>query len=509
VTGPSVLRLASEAGSTRERAAPECFADLNLDQVIATITGDREAYRLESYYYAPLSDADAVAYRHEVFRDLRRGELRAHVESFAEAMRQSRERTRHAALLRDVRQRRRLHLDGASCYCEAVTGLTRALQQLRPRSRGLRALAAYLEAYLASPPFAALQADTEHLLRTLGDVRYGLTILPDRVTVRRSAAGIDDGVAIERAFARFEGPADDAMPTLPPSYALNSVESAVLERLTQLFPEVFGQLDAFADRHADYHEPVIAVFDREIQFYLAYLDYVARFEAAGLGFCFPTVAAGHDELLVEEAFDTALAERLLEEGGFVVTNDFRLSPGERIFVVTGANQGGKTTFARMVGQVHYLASLGCPVPARVARVPLCDELLTHFEKEEDPRQLRGRLQDELMRLQALLERATPRSLLIVNEVFASTTIDDARLLGRRVLVRLLERQLPAVWVTFVEELASFDPRIVSVVSTVDPASPLRRTFKLLRRPADGRAHALALAKAHGLTYEDLRRRLRP
>ncbi len=510
MTGPSVLREPTQASPAQVRRAPACFVDLNLDQVIASITAERDEYELRAFFWTPLSDPDAVAYRHEVFRDLMHEELRHHVEAFADDMHQVRVRARQAGLLRDVQQRRGLHLDATSSYCEAVERLASALSSLRPRSRALRAFSSFLGRYLASPTYAALREDTTRLRRALDEVRYGLTILPDRVMIRKGAAGVDDGVALERSFAKFgHGATGDAAATLPASLAMNSVESAILERLTWLYPEVFGQLESFVDQHADYVDPTITAFDREVQFYLAYLDYVARFEAAGLGFCFPAIAAGPEGLHVEASFDAALAGRLLEDGANVVRNDFWLERDERIFVVTGANQGGKTTFARMIGQVHYLASLGCPVPGRAACVPLCDELLTHFEKEEDLSLLRGKLQDELIRLQELLGRATPSSLLIVNEVFASTTADDARVLGREVLARLLELGLVAVWVTFIEELASFDARVVSVVSTVDPVDPLRRTFRLLRRPADGRAHALAIAKAHRLTYEDLRARLRP
>lgn len=260
-------------------------------------------------------------------------------------------------------------------------------------------------------------------------------------------------------------------------------------------------------KNSNYRDEALTVFDCEIQFYIAYLDYITSFKHAGLKFCYPQISSTEKEIYDNECFDLALAGKLIDEKLPVISNDFYLQGKERIIVVTGPNQGGKTTFSRTFGQLHYLGCLGCPVPGREAKLFLFDKIFTHFEKEENIKNLRGKLEDDLVRIHDILNEATPNSIIIMNEILTSTTLQDAIFLSKKVMEKIIQLDLLCVWVTFIDELASLCEKTVSMLSSVVPENPELRTFKIVRKPAEGLAYALSLAEKYRLTYEYIKERI--
>lgn len=486
---------------------PECFADLNLNQVVEVLTVGRAEYNLKPFFYGFSTDTGLIEYRHDVFRDLERSPFAEDVRSFASVMRRLREFLAQAGDLCYDRQKQRCFLDAVDVYCNAARKLAGDLAARGLRSSGLTALGQYLADYIASEEFRAMESEMRRLIGELEQVRYALHIDGKRVTVRRYEPEPDYGAEVLQTFEKFsQGASKEYRFDFRFTAEMNHVEAAILDRVARLYPEAFSALTIFFSRHRSFLDPVIARFDREVQFYLAWIEYTQRFKEAGLSFCYPAVSGRSKEVSACAAFDLALAEKLNGGNAPIVTNDFSLAGPERIVVVTGPNQGGKTTFGRMFGQLHYLASLGCPVAAKEASLFLCDRLFTHFEKEEEVRNLTGKLEDELLRIHGILELATPDSILIMNESFLSTTLNDALFLSSQVMERIVALDMLCVSVTFLDELA-MGQSAVSMVGTVDPADPSRRTFKILRKPADGLAYAMAIAEKYRLTQDAVRARI--
>src|SRR5215475_1132420 len=163
---------------------PEFFHDLNIDQIVAGITG-KDEYDLKPFFYRPLAATDEIIYRQQVMKDLECPRLFEQIGAFAQRMREVR------SYLQAVEQAYyRPHkngwlLEAGATYCAAVLQLATDLAETELLSRGFRELREYVPGYVVSKPFTAFAADTERLKSDLHAVTYSVLIRGLSVTVRK------------------------------------------------------------------------------------------------------------------------------------------------------------------------------------------------------------------------------------------------------------------------------------------------------------------------------------
>lgn len=497
----------------RQTNVPDCFKDLNLDQIFAPILKAKAEFELGEFFYTALHDPEIIVYRQDVMRELENDELYTLFTRFSKTVY---DLGYYMNTIRNVLTSndnwsnnylaRGQMLDYADRYCHLVSALSEGLSNLTLHSSGLRAFAEYLSAYCASEDYRGLRSNVNKLRDELSTVKYCMLIKNGTIRVRKYEGQADHSKQILATFEKFrQGEVKDYQQKLNEEPYAAHVEAAVLSMVADLYKDIFADLNEFCTKYFHFDDETILRFSCEIQFYLSWLDYIRPLRGTGLPFNYPKLCNSAKHIYCLNGFDLALAAIIQKK---TVTNDFALNAPESIIVVTGPNQGGKTTFARSFGQIHYLASLGLCVPGHEAALYLFDNILTHFGREEDLSTMNGKLQDDLVRLHELLKKATSRSIIIINEIFASTTLSDALSLGRHMMGAISALAAPAVVVTFLDELAAYGIETVSMMSMVKNDDPAMRTYKIIRKPPDGLAYAIYIAGKHGLTYQQLSRRLK-
>ena len=488
---------------------PEFFTDLNLNQIVEAVIAGREYYNLKNFFYIPLNNIEEIEYRQEIMRELKENEILFKIiKEFSKKIGEMRRYLELSKKLKYKYNKEGWFLEAVNIYCDAVKELCDELLSIYLKSKGFISFRQYLLEYIISPGFTSLLSETKKLKSELSGVKYSLLININSVTVCKYTGETDYSTEIESSFSRFkQREVKDYTQKYNSSTDINRIEAEILNRVAKLFPKIFSSLSNYCVNNRKYPDEKILIFEREIQFYIAWLEYTEKFKSAGLKMCYPVVSENSKEVYGYEVFDLALAGNLIDRNSGIVCNDFHLKDKERIFLVSGPNQGGKTTFARTFGQMHYLSKLGCSIPGRKAQMFLFDRIFTHFEKKEDIKNLRGKLNDDLVRIKEILDKSTPESIIIMNEIFNSTTAKDAIFLSVKILEEIIKKDSLCVVVTFIVELSSMSDKIVSMVATVDSKNPSVRTYKIERRQADGISYAISIAEKYHLTYEQLKKRL--
>lgn len=331
-------------------------------------------------------------------------------------------------------------------HVEVLRRVRRLLEGARPQVRSA--------AFVALLDDAATTFDEPHLAEVEGHLealsfprgvqfraRLGRGGLPAGHVLQRPR----DGSWLARAWDRTGSGA---------SFELADRDDAGLDALARWRDQALAPVAVVLVQASEDLERLLTELRDELAVLVAAVNLQARLQAAGQPVCLPEVVDDRTDgtspaLSAEGLVDPALALTL---HGEVVGNDLALD-GAALTLITGANQGGKSTLLRSLGTAQLLLQAGMPVPAVRYRGQLVGAVHTHFGREEDRDLARGKLEEELERMRRTAEVLRPGDLLLLNESFAATNEREGSELAHGVIRGCLDVGVRVVAVTHLFELA--------------------------------------------------------
>ena len=236
--------------------------------------------------------------------------------------------------------------------------------------------------------------------------------------------------------------------------------------------------DALA-KSVEHIESFFRMLQRELAFYVGCLNLHERLLALSAPFTFPAAGGiGVLKFSSKDLYDVCLALSMNKRPvGNEITAD-----GKSLIIVTGANQGGKTTFLRSFGLAQLMSQSGMFAPAASLELNVVDGLFTHFKREEDTTMKSGKFDEELSRMNAIVDALTPHALVLFNKSFAATNEREGSEIARQIVSALLEGSHKIVFVShqYAFTHGFYEKRLATALFLrADRQPDGRRTFKLV------------------------------
>jgi len=230
---------------------------------------------------------------------------------------------------------------------------------------------------------------------------------------------------------------------------------------------------------ADHIDSFFNMLRIELAFYIGCLNLYEQLLQMGEPITFPLpVAINERRHSFNGLYDVCLALTMKQK---VVGNDANADHKDLV-VITGANQGGKSTFLRSIGLSQLMMQCGMFVPAEFFSANICEGIFTHFKREEDVAMKSGKLDEELKRMSETVDHLRSNSLMLFNESFAATNEREGSEIARQITSGLLEKGVKIFFVTHQYEFAHnfYAQRMGNVIFLrAERQADGTRTFKLI------------------------------
>lgn len=293
---------------------------------------------------------------------------------------------------------------------------------------------------------------------------------------------------------------------------------------------LFKELNFITDKYIELINKVLSDYQKigfkdmyhlnyQLEFYMRAVSLIQLCNSSGLQMCRPKyLPSSHRFCEINGLFDLVYFSKCRiwnvknKDKRNVVTNNIKFDNESRMYILTGANNGGKTTFARAVGICQVLAQSGLYVPAQECKISLCDFIFTHFPKEEQLGIDTSKFTSEIKDFKIISEKITEYSLLLMNESIQSTTPNECVQVAKELLNVFCIIGVRGIFVTHLIDLADYidiinankynNSKISSLVMTVDESTG-QCLYKISKKMPNKTSHSINILSKYGIDIENI------
>lgn len=431
-------------------------------------------------------------------------------------------------------------LNSLKTFIECITKCHEFCQKFQDkfRSEALKGLVEYFASVYNSEYFDEVKRETDECLRILAKGVKSVTVginfddmmrPVEAMLLSVSTDSIKKKGRFDWIFKHLDGGADRAIGRTHSLYnengGTNDLEAPLFRELKEINSEYISHLDRAIRAYFKKSTEDILTFESQMSFYIGAKRIIDAVRARGLDMCRPKYLKMEERRLnAKGVFDLSFYTQMVSSDPMgslkdkIITNDCTMDDNGRFFVLTGANNGGKTTYTRAIGIIQVMAQAGIYVPCSSCEISPVDFIYTHFPKEEEVGLNTSRFTQECKQFKVTVDNATRYSMLLLNESIQSTTPTECVFIATELTKIFRCIGVRGVYATHLLELAKNldklnaevegDTKLVSIVTTVDTTADNKRLYRIVKSAPQEFGYAQTIYKKFGVSFEEVQKRMK-
>ncbi len=431
-------------------------------------------------------------------------------------------------------------LNSLKTFIECITKCHEFCQKFQDkfRSEALKGLVEYFASVYNSEYFDEVKRETDECLRILAKGVKSVTVginfddmmrPVEAMLLSVSTDSIKKKGRFDWIFKHLDGGADRAIGRTHSLYnengGTNDLEAPLFRELKEINSEYISHLDRAIRAYFKKSTEDILTFESQMSFYIGAKRIIDAVRARGLDMCRPKYLKMEERRLnAKGVFDLSFYTQMVSSDPMgslkdkIITNDCTMDDNGRFFVLTGANNGGKTTYSRAIGIIQVMAQAGIYVPCSSCEISPVDFIYTHFPKEEEVGLNTSRFTQECKQFKVTVDNATRYSMLLLNESIQSTTPTECVFIATELTKIFRCIGVRGVYATHLLELAKNldklnaevegDTKLVSIVTTVDTTADNKRLYRIVKSAPQEFGYAQTIYKKFGVSFEEVQKRMK-